>query len=110
MKSTLNLVLIGLVGIAAACGACTTKTIYVDEPVPGTPGTQPGEEGQPPPDVEKAPEGSNPLADLPADWQAKAVKYLDARAGEWLKAPPQVGQNVNCAMSCHTTNAYSLVA
>src|SRR5436190_13442968 len=107
MNSRYTFALWGFVGLAAACGACTTKTTYVDEPAPGGQNpAKPGEEGTPPPDVEQAPEGSNPLADLPADWQAKAAKYLDARAGEWLKAPPQVGQNVNCAMSCHTTNAY----
>jgi squalene-hopene/tetraprenyl-beta-curcumene cyclase len=107
MKSSLSFVLVGFVGLAAACGACTTKTTYIDDPPAQKPG-QPGGENTPPPGVEPAPEGSNPLADLPADWQAKAAKYLDARAGEWLKSPPQVGQNVNCAMSCHTTNAYLL--
>lgn len=106
MKTKLSFVLWGFVGLAAATAACTTKTTYIDEPVPAE---KPGPEGEaPPPDVEQAPEGSNPLADLPADWQEKAASYLDARAGEWLKSPPQVGQNVNCAMSCHTTNAYLL--
>jgi hypothetical protein len=44
---------------------------------------------------------------LPADWQVRAVGYLDQRAASWLASPPPIS-NVPCAMSCHTTFPYVL--
>lgn len=36
------------------------------------------------------------------DWKAKALARLDARALDWARHPPEIGENVPCAMSCHT--------
>src|SRR6185369_4054271 len=42
---------------------------------------------------------------LRADWQVRAVSYLDKRSASWLASPPPIS-NVSCAMSCHTTFPY----
>ncbi len=45
-----------------------------------------------------------PKADL-----ERAAQYLDARAIDWVNHTPDAGQNVKCAISCHTTHTFLVV-
>ncbi len=42
------------------------------------------------------------------DWRSSAAAYLDKRSLAWLEGPHNTGSNFACAVSCHTTHAFSL--
>jgi len=45
----------------------------------------------------------------PADWRPQTAAHLTARAVDWVEHTPDIGENVRCAMSCHTTHPYLIV-
>ena len=51
---------------------------------------------------------SDALEGLASDWRVRAADYLDAQTNGWLTAQPTAGNNVKCAMSCHTSYPYML--
>lgn len=97
-----TLALAVLVPTAAIAAAACTTTRYEDEyvkapgPTQQNPGENPGT-------------ATNPLEGLAADWQVKAIAYLDKSTKSWLASPPKVA-NIACAMSCHTTFSYAAFA
>lgn len=102
MRNVFTTLLLISVPTAAALAAACTTTRYEDEYVtkdggaPGTSGENPGTT-------------VNPLEGLASDWQAKAIVFLDGSSKSWLASPPKVA-NIDCAMSCHTTFAYTALA
>src|SRR5687767_14468564 len=98
MKLGTSLLLLAIPCLLSAAAACTTTKIVEEYEQPGEKqpggGTKPGETPAAPQD--------GALDDLAADWNKKAGNYLDGRVQGWIASPPQVGQNVDCAMTCHT--------
>jgi len=43
------------------------------------------------------------------DWKPKTITHLEARAQDWIDHTPEVGQNIDCDMSCHTTHTFLTV-
>ena len=45
----------------------------------------------------------------PPDWKPKTIAHLEARAQDWIDHTPEVGENFDCDMSCHTTHTFLTV-
>jgi squalene-hopene/tetraprenyl-beta-curcumene cyclase len=74
----------------------------------GTTPTKPGtDDGGAAPGSDAESTTPDPLVGLSADWKARAAKYMDGQAAQWLSSPPKIS-NVKCAMSCHTTFPYAM--
>ncbi|MBS2016717.1 MAG: hypothetical protein JST00_27785 [Deltaproteobacteria bacterium] len=100
-RFALSSVLVVAVPAAAALAAACTVTRYEDQVVTRDGGAT--SSGETPGTT------TNPLEGLAPDWQAKAIAFLDVSTKSWLTSPPKVA-NIACAMSCHTTFAYSAMA
>lgn len=101
-RIALSTLLLVAVPTAAALAAACTVTTYKDEYVTKDGGAA-SSSGENPGTT------TNPLEGLAADWQIKAISFLDGSTKSWLASPPKVA-NIACAMSCHTTFSYSAMA
>ncbi len=52
---------------------------------------------------------SSPATPRDTAWQPQTIAHLEARASDWIDHTPDVGENIPCAMSCHTTHAFLVI-